>query len=166
MIHEPHPTATATTAGTIYIKLAPRNSWVGRGHTLGHQIHPTAKPHTAGTNHIKLAPRNSWVPITSNCHDHTLRQPITPDCHNHTREHKPHPTGATNLVGTNLIQLSCHTLRDQTHPTATATHAGTNHIQLAPPNSWPPIISNCHRQIHGYQSHPIIIVTHVGTKHI
>ena len=69
-------------------------------------------------------------------------------------------------MGTNLIQLSCHTLRDQTHPTATATHAGTNHIQLAPPNSWPPIISNCHRQIHGYQSHPIIIATHVGTKHI
>ena len=69
-------------------------------------------------------------------------------------------------MGTNLIQLSCHTLRDQTHPTATATHAGTNHIRLEPPNSFPPIISNCHRQIHGNQSHPMIIVTHVGTKHI
>ena len=62
-------------------------------------------------------------------------------------------------MSTNLIQLSCHTLRDQTHPTATATHAGTNHIQLTPPNSWTPIISSCHRQIHRYQSHPIIIAT-------
>ena len=57
-------------------------------------------------------------------------------------------------------------LDNQSQRTATTTHAGTNHIQLAPPNSWPPIKSNWHRQIHGYQSHPIIIVTHVGSKHI
>ena len=57
-------------------------------------------------------------------------------------------------------------LGNQSNHTAITTHAGTNHIQLAPSNSWTPIISNCHRQIHGYQSHPIIIATHVGTKHI
>ena len=152
-------------------------------HASGPRITPNCHNHT-----LRAQTTSNWhhqtrgVPITSNCHGHTLRQPIIPDCHNHTRGHKPHPTGATNLAGTNLIQLSCHTLRDQTHPTATATHAwhqahptgttqtrghqscpiattnfmGIKHIQLPSlPHTRAPTTSNWHHEIREYQSHPI-----------
>ena len=76
-------------------------------------------------------------------------------------------------MGTNLIQLSCHTLRDQTHPTATATHAGTNHIQhivatnhIQLPNTWVPITSNNHCHTRRHQTHSTVITIYVGANQI
>ena len=116
-----HLAATATHAGTKQIQLSSPITWTPttynchrqtRGYQsypiaitthLGTQSHPAATATHAGTNHIQLAIPNSWVPITSNCHHHTLGHPSTPSCHSHTRGHQPHPTGNTNLVGTNHI---------------------------------------------------------------
>ena len=148
-----YPTATATRVNihipTAITKLAATHwphTWASNtsnchSDTRVHQPHPTVTTKLVGTNHIQLPQPHTWAPNTFYCH-------------RHTRGRQPYPTATATRVG------------PQPHTTATAIHAGTKHIQLPSPNSWVPIIFNCHGHTLGHQTHPTATATHAFTNHI
>ena len=138
--HQPHPTGTTKLVATNHIQLPPPNTWV----PITSNNHCTH----VGTKHIQLSSPYTCAPTKSNCYCLTRVPRTTPNCHSHNCGHKPHQTGTTNLVGTNLIQLSwphtwasntsnchSHTRGHQPHPTGTTRFVSTNHIQLPCPHT-------------------------------
>ena len=145
------------------------NLWVPITYNYHGQHVPNTLSHTpVGANHIQLRPPHAWHRTTTQLQHHQTRStnhiqlakathvgskhlqlpPPLGTHHIHLPSQQPHPTATARHVGA------------QSPPSATATHAGTNHIQLAPPNTWTPTTSNCHRHARGRQPRPSAIAPH------